>query len=380
MQARMNPGKPASRLRGNPKVPHRWYIGRMDHAPRAHSLLPALALAALAASGCGEPNEPRVYRAPKEMPSPLRSDPSPHDEAASESPRWSVPAGWIQLPAQQMRFATFQVDPSNPKIAVVVYSFGPESGALLPNVNRWESQIGAPTSSEADLPKVVKKLKSHGLEIDDIDIHGPAAEGQSEGQRMLAAIIRVTGKVWFLKLAGSESVVAAHKAEYDAFLRSIEFEKGASPEPAGSPGLKAYRTPEGWMLDPEPKPMRVATFHVKDGSSDAEVIVSSLPGAQSGSPEANFNRWRGQVGLGPVKDVNAVQSEAVAVGDVNGVLMEFGGTAEPSSSGKQILVVQALKSGSVWYFKLIGPAPLVAAQKKALVSFVGSIEFAPSGE
>jgi hypothetical protein len=352
----------------------------MRSAPWIRRSLPVLALAGLAAAGCDGSKEPRVYRAPKDMPSPLREEPPPHDHAADAGvPTWIVPAGWKQLPDQQMRFATFQVDPADPKIAVIVYSFGPESGPLLPNVNRWEQQLGAELSTEESLPKVVKKLKSHGLEIDDIDLHGPAAAGQSEGQRMLAAIIRVPGKVWFLKFSGTESVVAAHKAEYDAFLRSIEFKQESAHVDEGG-GLKAYRVPEGWTLDPEPKPMRIATFRVRAGGADAEVIVSSLPGEQSGSPEANVNRWRGQVGLDPVKDMGTVVSEAVAVGDVKGTLLDFGGAGEPSSSGKQILVVQATRGGSVWYFKLIGPASLVTAQKAALVSFVGSIEFAPSGE
>ena len=191
---------------------------------RIDRLFTALALAGFFAAGCGERDAPRVYRAPKEAPSARPNDPEPADAGpAAETPRWVVPAGWKRLPDQQMRFATFQVNPDDPKLIVTVFSFGPESGALLPNVNRWEEQIGAAVSGEADLPKVVKKLKSNGLEIDAIDLHGAAPEGQSEGQRMLAAIMPVGAKVWFLKFVGAESKIAAHQEEYDAFLRSISF-------------------------------------------------------------------------------------------------------------------------------------------------------------
>ena len=191
---------------------------------RSARRLTALAVAGFFASGCGERDAPRIYRAPKATPSPLLKNPGPvNPEAAAETPRWVVPEGWKRLPDQQMRFATFEVDPNDTKLNVVVYSFGPESGALLPNVNRWEQQIGAPVSGEADLPKVVKKLKSNGLEIDAIDLHGAAPEVQTERQRMLAAIIPVGAKVWFLKFVGAESKVAAHEKEYEAFLRSITF-------------------------------------------------------------------------------------------------------------------------------------------------------------
>ena len=196
----------------------------MHRTFRIFSAFAVLALAGFCASGCGERDAPRIYRTPKEIPSPLKKNPGPEDAGpAAETPHWVVPAGWKRLPDQDMRFATFQVDPSDPKLNVVVYSFGPESGALLPNINRWEQQIGAPVSGEADLPKVAKKLKSAGLEIDSIDLHGAAPEGQTEKQRMLAAIIPVGSKVWFLKLVGAESKVAAHQGEYDAFLRSISF-------------------------------------------------------------------------------------------------------------------------------------------------------------
>jgi len=60
---------------------------------------------------------------------------------------------------------------------------------------------------------------------------------------------------------------------------------------------------------------------------------------------------------------------------VQGTVMEFGGADEPAASGKAIVLVQARRGGSVWYFKLIGPAALVAAHRKALVEFAGSIGF-----
>lgn len=338
------------------------------------------ALAVLLAAGCGDSKEPRVYRAPKDTPSPLQAAGGGHEhdhDHAPAAPQWVVPAGWKRLPDQQMRFATFQVDPEDSKLNVIVYAFGPESGPVLPNVNRWEGQIGATPSTEATLSKVVTRLKNNGLEIDSVDLHGPAPEGASEGVRMLAAIIPAGGQVWFLKFVGPESKIAAHKAEYDAFLKSLAFEGGGPSKPpgGGESKLRKYDLPPGWTLDPEPRPMRVATFRVKADGQEAEVIVSSISGEQSGTQEANVNRWRAQVGLGPVTDLSTVRSEPVTVGDVKGTLLDFGGPDDPAPSGKRALVVQAQKGGSLWYFKLTGPAALVAGQKKGLVDFARSLEF-----
>lgn len=346
----------------------------------ASRFLPALAV--LLAAGCGDSKEPRIYRAPKDMPSPLQAGGGEHNhdhDHAPAAPKWVVPSGWKRLPDQQMRYATFQVDPGDTRLNVIVYTFGPESGPVLPNVNRWEQQIGAPESTAATLSKVVTRVKSNGLEIDAVDIHGPPPEGESEGVRMLAAIIPVGGQVWFLKFVGAESKVAAHEAEYMAFMKSLAFEGAVTPPHVDAPGpefkMKKYTLPEGWTLDPEPKQMRVATFIIKDGAREAEVIVSSIAGSQVGTPIANYNRWRTQVGLGALKDIAEVKSESVAVGGGKGTMFDFGNADEPAPSGKRILVVQARKGGSIWYFKLMGPASLVGAQRKALVDFVASIEF-----
>jgi hypothetical protein len=355
-----------------------------------------LALLVLAA-GCDNRNSVQVYQAPKEtpapdsMPAPTAANPPMAAPAVASAPTWVVPQGWSQLPAQEMRYATFAVDATDPKLNVIVYTFGPESGALLPNVNRWEQQIGAPVSAEADLPKVVTHMQNNGSEIDSIDLKGPPPQGQTEGTRMLSAIIPANGQVWFLKFVGPASKVTAHKAEYDGFLKSISFgAPSASPvvgpvaqptAPAGTgadphagtsliPAFKAYTVPQGWALDPQERPMRVATFHIADGTQQADVIVSMLPADKFGTPEANMNRWRGQVGLDPVADATSVPRTNVTVDGGTGFVVDLTG------ADQQLVVAQITKGSNTFFFKLIGPSKLVEAQKKAFDSFLQSVQFA----
>lgn len=54
--------------------------------------------------------------------------------------------------------------------------------------------------------------------------------------------------------------------------------------------------PEGWMADPEPRPMRVATYVVPDALGNVEIAITRFPG-RVGGELANINRWRGQMGL-----------------------------------------------------------------------------------
>lgn len=60
-----------------------------------------------------------------------------------------------------------------------------------------------------------------------------------------------------------------------------------------------WAVPDGWVLDPTPRQMRLATYLVEDESGRAEVAITRFPG-DVGGVLANINRWRGQMGLAPV--------------------------------------------------------------------------------
>jgi len=384
----------------------------------------------LVVGGCDDRNSVRVYQAPKETAAapqmPVPAMPASNSPAApagapaaanAGGPQWLAPEGWTQLPAQSMRYATFRVDANDPSLNVIVYTFGPESGAVLPNVNRWEQQIGATPTAAADLAKVVTHLHSNGLEIESVDIKGPPAAGQTEGTRMLAAIIPAQGQMWFLKFVGPATKVEAHKAEYDAFMKSLSFSGataaappavlpatpdmpampampaghppmpaagGAGPAPAAPragaasiPAFKAFTTPQGWTLDPQERPMRVATFHTAaaDGLT-ADLIISALPANQFGTPEANINRWRGQVGLAPVADPTTIKPTDITVGGAKGFMIDFVGPEANGQPAPELVVAQVTQGSSTYFFKLVGPAKLVETQKKALDSLLQSIQFA----
>lgn len=319
----------------------------------------------------------------------------------TSGPTWVLPAGWVELPAQPTRFATFQIDATDPKLNVIVYTFGPESGAVLPNVNRWEQQIGASLTQAADLAKVVTHIAMNGLELDEVDLKAPPAAGQSEGSRMLAAIIPAQGQMWFLKFVGPASKVEAHQAEYDAFLHSLSFAATAPTMPAGHPAdqvaagkapptvitgahpgastipaFAAYTKPQGWVLDPQERPMRVATFHVTGDGEQADVIISALPANQFGTPEANINRWRGQVGLAPVDDPASVARSEMAIGGAKGFQLDFAGLPAAGQPAQRLIVAQVTKGATSYFFKFIGPGKLVEQQKQSFDSFLQSIQFA----
>lgn len=155
---------------------------------------------------------------------------------------------------------------------------------------------------------------------------------------------------------------------------------GAGSLPPGSASdapNPQWSVPADWQQG-NPSSMRRATFLVKgaDGQT-AEIAVSVFPG-DVGGLMANINRWRGQIGLGPVApdEIAGITSDL----DVNGTkstVVDFkADTAPPGKTQPpRMIVVTVPNAGNSWFFKMTGDAPLVGAQKDSFLQFVKSVKF-----
>ncbi|MGE5611726.1 MAG: hypothetical protein ACM359_20940 [Bacillota bacterium] len=361
---------------------------------RQASIIILLSASALGLAGCKR-DEVVSYRAPKEPPKSLAAV-SPTDvmltDAHAAEPQergeekrldWTVPADWKAMPARSMRYATLAAK-ADPTVELAVFPLPPQP--LLPNVNRWEGQLGLPPTPEADLGKVVKHLDVNGIPVETVDLLGPVPAAGQPRMQMLAAVINEPNRSWFFKMMGPAEKVGPQKANFDAFIRSLRF---SSYKPAASPStqpvasgeakptarLAEWQTPAGWVQDPQPRPMRVATFNITRGNERAEVIVSQLAKDNIGDLPSNINRWRAQVGLGPVADVNSVKAQQIVLGGATGMLYDFVGPESEGAAKKHLLVAMTAVGDDIWFFKMIGPESLVTEQKPAFESFLKSTRF-----
>jgi hypothetical protein len=351
-------------------------------------------------AGCKRGEEVRTYPAPKETaPAPAPAE-NPKDPKAAAMPphgagleqaQWKAPAGWQELPAASMAVARFAVSAEHPDVVLTVTPLGAEAGKLLPNVNRWEGQLGLPPSSEADLPKVVKEVKLADGPANVVDLSGPAMAAGGP-KRMLGAIVPHGSQVWFLKLTGPAEVIAAQKGNFDAFVNSFRFtDQAQAPHPAisgghpatagaataGVSGIKKFEMPAGWVKD-EPKPMRVLSFTIADKNQQATMIVSKFSKDGFGGLLDNINRWRAQVGLNPVDSADAVKPRMEKINGDDVAMYDFLGP--DNDNRKRLLVVMSHRGNDVWFFKLQGNAEVVAAQKPAFEKFLASVQFGDAGE
>jgi hypothetical protein len=356
-------------------------------------------------SGCDDRDGVRVYVAPK--------DPPPMAAPVGQKPvEWKLPEGWTELPdvdpGQFGRFATIEVSKDDPSLQLAVNMLeGAGSGDLLPNLNRWEGQLGLAPTPAAEAPAKAKMLEVDGHAGHRVDLTGSvevtAADGNTKTptpMRLLAFILPHGEQAWSFKLQGPPDKIAAQEAAFDAFVASVRFtshdhgDEGAAaaagpsaPRDDKTYALKKFATPPGWERDPAERPMRVMTFNVAGagGAADnerAELLVTKFARDRFGSILENVNRWRREVGLPPSQDETKENlREVTTAAGARAVVFDFAPPGDPAAAGaRRSFVAMLPQGGEMWFVKLIGPPRTVADQRANYDAFLQSLEFGDAGE
>jgi hypothetical protein len=165
---------------------------------------------------------------------------------------------------------------------------------------------------------------------------------------------------------------SAPYVEPDLFSRLTAAPPSAVPT---SPGI-TWDVPDTWTETPSTSGFMLAVFEAKGETGDARITVSQLTG-EGGGVLANINRWRGQVGLGPIQAFEEQPMTPIQVaGQTAGVI----DLAAPvgSNTGLERLIVVFIprpQENLTWYFKMIGPANALDEHKPAFIRFLESVKF-----
>jgi hypothetical protein len=154
----------------------------------------------------------------------------------------------------------------------------------------------------------------------------------------------------------------------------------AANPPAGETGGERppWTVPAGWAEKPrEANSMRIASYGVTaaDGRS-ADISVVPL-GPVAGTELDNVNRWRNQIGLGPLTDADlATQAQPVPIGTVTSQLYDMVGD-KPTLDGKykaRTLAGILSVEGTTVFFKMTGEDALVAENKPKFLAWLKSVD------
>lgn len=135
-----------------------------------------------------------------------------------------------------------------------------------------------------------------------------------------------------------------------------------------------FDLPEGWTRGPGGG-MRLASFGIS-GKSELDGSITQLSG-DGGGAVANVNRWRGQVGLGPLSDADVAALPRVTVMGRDAIWVEARGVYRGMGDAQ---VDDALLAGAIvvlpavsLYVKLVGPADAVEPELDGLRALAESL-------
>ncbi len=361
----------------------------------------------LALAGCGR-NDVEVYRVGKEQP---QSQPPQAANAAAMPPghpdvsgqpaglKWTLPAGWEEVPPGQMRVASFRIKGDAGKQAdVSVVPLPGAAGGTLANVNRWRSQVGLGPVGDAELANLAQKVEIAGKPGELYEQAGQA-QGSGEPTRILAAISTRDDVAWFFKVTGDDQLVAQQKPAFVDFLKSLSFTApAAAAAQAGLPpahpaidttmlsaqttdssaavqGKPTWQVPSGWQEVPGGQ-FLIAKFTIS-GSDGAQAAVNvSMSAGDGGGLAANVNRWRGQLGLGQLStdELNKLLAPIDTTAG-KAMLVDMTGTDARTSQKARLVGAIVPQGGQTWFYKLMGNEQVVGREKDAFSKFVQGVKY-----
>jgi hypothetical protein len=254
---------------------------------------------------------------------------------------WTVPEGWQREgQSSALRVETFRFGSKENPLELSVTPLGREAGSLLDNVNRWRGQLSLNKIDEAELNKMVREMEVDGVKAMIVDLTGT---GSAKG-RMNAPFAK------------------GHPPIQDRERQNREEAPAALP--------LTFRAPLDWKERSQRGGISLATWEITDGSRPAEVTITPA----GGNLADNVNRWRGQVGLGPVSE-EQIRQDMRSI-NVDGSPAQYVDLTGPESAGGlRILAVRVPHGDTTWFFKMRGPADVVGRHKAAFEAFLGTVRF-----
>jgi len=151
------------------------------------------------------------------------SVPSAAEPAADRQLKWTVPAGWKEIPGGQFLYAKFTITGEGGALAAVnVSTSAGDGGGLGANVNRWRGQLGQSPWSDSELQKQVKTAESGGNKILFVEMSGMDARSGQAAQ-LVGALVTQGDSTWFYKLMGDAKIVATQKEAFTQFVKGVKY-------------------------------------------------------------------------------------------------------------------------------------------------------------
>jgi hypothetical protein len=339
-------------------------------------------LAAMVA-GC-QREQVRVYEAPKDgmAREVAGSDPPPQNRPVAARPKvtWKMPAGWRQIPANEISTAAFSVTNSDGAEAQASITLLPGMAGMETRIiNMWREQTGLKAlTDEAALqqlqPVAVGGEQGHLYEVSGTnEVVDAAGQKRPQPMEIISAFLDHPEGSWFFKISGDTAMVASQKSAFLEFLKSIQFTAPAMSEPvqmaAGPAETQAFNwtVPSNWKAV-APGQMQVARFSVTQNGHAATEVFVSVFGNDTGGMLANVNRWRRLVDLtNAITEAELPQITSPLDPALPGALL-----VDVSNNNRRLVGAIVPREGKFWFYRMLGEPSVLAAEKESFTAFARS--------
>jgi hypothetical protein len=130
---------------------------------------------------------------------------------------YNVPSGWEPAEARTMVLVGWDVKRRGKELQIYISKLTAGGSDLVANVNRWRGQAGLEKLSGADVQNTVDSITVGGSKGHSIELRGAK-------KSVIGAIVIRGGDGWFFKLQGDPGLAAEEKDNFEAWLKSIQFE------------------------------------------------------------------------------------------------------------------------------------------------------------
>jgi hypothetical protein len=299
------------------------------------------------------------------------------EESSSRGPGvvYQLPTGWKELPAQSPRLFSLAVagrDDCNASLVMLPGS----GGGLVANIERWQDQMAGSDGARAEVVERREVLMLRGqatLVVIDGHYRG-MGEADLEDARMVGVILLTAKFTIFAKMTGPRALVESETGAFEAWCASLDLAQEPQSKPAASlppagAGAFIWDAPDGWR-DLGARSMRLASFEVAEG---CECSISTA----GGSPEANAERWLGQMGADALGPDGFLALERMSTGLGEAILVQADGTWTSMSGttieGARLLGAIVPMPRTNIFIKLWGPVDGVAGATEAFKGLTKSL-------
>ncbi len=336
-------------------------------------------LAAFVLAGCDK-NDVKVYHVAKEetsvAPVAATEVAAPvHGEMAAATPQlhWTLPPGWTEKTASNMRVASFEATVADGQVADIGVLPMQVAGQELQIVNMWRDQLKLSVTTNVESAAVA--IGSGSGKLFSLVSEALLVDGKSRAQILVATLAR--GEMtWFFKITGADAAVSAQKENFLAFLKSVSFDAAMPAPVATTPAAEAptgnsiWEVPSGWQVADAMPPL-FAKFSIAANGAKADVNISQLL-RDGGGMLANVTRWRGQLGLSPLDEAGLAK---IISASGSASVVDFSGVNAKTGQPARLVGAAVPHGGQTWFYKLMGDDAVVAAQKDAFLKFIQSAKY-----